>query len=216
MGFFAKKYAPPFMDGMDVDTLYARGRSAEDPRDAHAFLARAEEIAPDDLRIQKELLLRGDLHQRDSRNITFHVIKCYLLHAFEHPEKHSEDERKRMTRELFDHERVQKCLAIAPDKEAFLKEYLFDLSREYVRLFIAGDTSHTRALLGITIASKQPAFLAIPAFDVLNNMFLSPFLSKEEKLLAGGAFYQAYHAHMEGRTQPLDEKLGNMLGKLIK
>ena len=72
-----------------------------------------------------------------------------------------------------------------------------------------------RAMLGIIISSKQPLFLSIPAFDVLNNIFQCPFLSENEQLLLGRAFYRAYHAHMEGRTQPLDEKLGNMLGKLI-
>ena len=63
---------------------------------------------------------------------------------------------------------------------------------------------------------KQPLFLSIPAFDVLNNIFLCPHLTEEEQLLLGRAFYHAYHAHMEGRTQPLDERLGNMLGKLSK
>lgn len=204
------------MDGMDADTLYARGRSAEDPRDAHAFLLRAEELAPNDLRVQKELLLRGELHKRDSRNISFFVIKCYVLHAFEHPEQHSEEEQQRMAREIFDHERVHKCLAIASDTEAFMKEYLGDLCREYVRLFIAGDTTHTRAVLGIALSAKQPQYLAVPAFDVLSNIFCCPFLAENEQLLLGGAFYRAYHTYMDGRTQPLDERLGNMLGKLIQ
>lgn len=216
MGLFGKKYTPPSMDGMDVDTLYARGRSAQDPRDAHAFLSRALELAPNDLRIHKELLLLGRLHERDSRNITFHVIKCYLLHAFEHPEKHDKAEQERMARELFDHEQLQSCLQIAPDREAFLKEYLHDLCAEYVRLFIANDTSHTRAVLGITIQSKQPAFLAEPAYDVISNIFSSPYLQEEEKDLLGCAFYSAYRAHMDGRTEPLDEKLGNLLGRLIR
>ena len=216
MGLFVKKYAPPRMDGMDVDTLYARGRSAQDPRDAHAFLARAAEIAPDDLRIQKELLLRGNLHNRDPHNITFHVIKCYLLHAFEHPEKHDEAEKKRMAREIFDHEQLNRCLAIAPDQEAFMKDYLQALCAEYVRLFIAGDTSHTRAILGITIGSKQPVFLSIPAYDVICNVLNCPHFSEDEKTLLAGAFYRAYHAHMDGRTEPLDEKLGNLLGRLIR
>ncbi len=216
MGLFAKKYTPPCMDGMDVDTLYARGRSAQDPRDAHAFLARAAEIAPDDLRVQKELLLLGRLHERNSQHITFHVIKCYLLHAFEHPEKHDKNEQQRMARELFDHEQVSRCLAIAPDKEAFLKEYLEDLCAEYVRLFIAGDTTHTRAILGITIGAKQPVYLAIPAFDVIDNILKSQFLSEDEKTLLAGAFYRTYRAHMDGRTEPLDEKLGHQLGRLIR
>lgn len=216
MGLFAKKYTPPHMEGMDADTLYARGRSAQDPRDAHAFLSRAAEIAPDDLRIHKELLLRGNLHKRDPHNITFHVIKCYLLHAFEHPEKHDENEQKRMAREIFDHEQLRRCLEIATDPEAFLKEYLHDLCSEYVRLFIAGDSTHTRALLGITISSKQPVYLAVPAYDAIDNILQSAFLSEDEKNLLAGAFYRAYHAFMEGRTEPLDERLGNLLGRLIK
>lgn len=216
MGLFAKKYMPPRMDGMDVDTLYARGRSAQDPRDAHAFLSKAAEIAPDDLRVQKELLLLGRLHERDSQHITFHVIKCYLLHAFEHPEDHDQAEQKRMARELFDHEQLKHCLSIAPDPEVFLKEYLQDLCAEYVRLFIAGDTTHTRAILGITIGAKQPVYLAAPAYDVIDNILRSSSLSEDEKTLLAGAFYRAYHAHMEGRTEPLDEKLGNDLGRLIR
>lgn len=216
MGLFAKKYIPPRTEGMDVDTLYARGRSAEDPRDAHTFLSRAAEIAPDDLRIQKELLLRGDLHKRDAQNISFHVIKCYLLHTFEHPEDHDENEQKRMARELFDHEQLLRCLEIAPDRETFLKEYLQDLCAEYVRLFIAGDTTHTRAILGITMAARQPVYLAVPAYDVIHNILAYPAYTEEEKTLLAGAFYRAYHAFMDGRTAPLDEKLGNDLGRLIR
>ena len=216
MGLFAKKYTPPCMDGMDVDTLYARGRSAQEPRDAHAFLMRAAEMDPSDLRVQKELLLRGRLHERDPHNITFHVIKCYLLHAFEHPEKHNQEEIQRMARELFDHPQLQRCLAIAPDQDAFMKEYLNDLCAEYVRLFIAGDTSHTRAILGITIGSKQPVFLAIPAYDIISNILSSSYLNEDEKTLLAGVFYRAYRAHMDGRTEPLDERLGNQLGRLIK
>lgn len=216
MGLFAKKYAPPRMEGMDMDTLYARGRSAQDPRDAHAFLSRAAEIAPSDLRIQKELLLRGDLHKRDPQRISFHVIKCYLLHTFEHPEQHEENEQKRMAREIFDHEQLERCLHLAPDREQFMKEYLEELCAEYVRLFIAGDTTHTRAVLGVTLTSKQPAYLAEPAFDVIDNILSFPHYSQEEKTLLAGAFYRAYRTFMEGRTEPLDEKLGNALGRLIR
>ena len=216
MGLFAKKYTPPRMDGMDVDTLYARGRSAQDPRDAHAFLSRALEAAPHDLRIRKELLLRGNLHLRDPKNPSFHVIKCYLLHAFEHPADHPDAEQKRMIRELFDHQDVAACLEIAPDKAAFLQEYLEALCAEYIRLFIAGDTTHTRMVLGVTLSSKLPQFLAVPAYDVLDNILSSQYLTDEEKQLLSRAFYQMYRAHMDGRTEPLDEKLGNRLGQLIR
>lgn len=214
MGLFSKKYAPPALDGLDADTLLARAKSAADPRDAHAYLSRAEQLSPDDLRIQRELLLRGELHTRSAKTLDFSVIKCYLLHALEHPEAHAENDKTRMIRALFDHPRLNRCLALAPDRDAFLREYLEALCAEYVRLFIAGDTGHTRALLGFTVNAKLPKFLAEPAHDVLQNTFSSPYLSEEEQLLLARAFYKAYGAYMEGKTAPLDEKLGNLLGRL--
>lgn len=216
MGLFAKKYASPHMDGLDADTLLARAKGAEDPRDAHAYLLRAEQLSPDDLRVQRELLLRGELHTRDPKAMNFFVIKCYLLHALEHPEQHDEAEQKRMLRELFEHPRLIRCQSLAPDPAAFTREYLQDLCAEYVRLFIAGDTRHTRSVAGITLGGKLPKYLAEPAYDVLYNAFSSPFLSQEEQLLLGGAFYRAYSAYMGGKTEPLDARLGNLLGRLIQ
>ena len=50
---------------------------------------------------------------------------------------------------------------------------------------------------------------------MISNIFSTPYLTEEEKLLVGSAFYKAFRTHMDGRTEPLDEKLGNLLGKLI-
>lgn len=216
MNLFAKKYSPPITDRLSVDTLFAHARGAEDPRDAYAYLQRAQELAPDDLRVQRELLMRGNLHLRDPKNISFFVIKCYILHAFEHPEKHAEEEQKRMIREIFDHPRLQRCLELSPDQDAFLRDYLFDLCAEYMRLFIAGDSSHAHSLLGISLSSRLPSLLAAPAADVVRNIFSSPFLLQEEQQLLGGAFYRAFSAHVNGRTQPLDARLGDLVGKLIR
>lgn len=46
MGFFSRQYQPPKTDGMDAATLLMRARAAGDPRDAHAYLTRAEALAP--------------------------------------------------------------------------------------------------------------------------------------------------------------------------
>lgn len=51
MGFFSRQYQPPKTDGMDAAALLMRARAAGDPRDAHAYLTRAEALAPDDLRV---------------------------------------------------------------------------------------------------------------------------------------------------------------------
>ena len=64
----------------------ARSQGVRDPVYAHARLKRAEILAPDSLEVQKALLLLGCLHERQRRPADYSLIKCYLLHAFEHPE----------------------------------------------------------------------------------------------------------------------------------
>ena len=216
MGFFTKEYRSPVMDGMDVATLLLRARSASDPRDAHAYLAHAEELDPNDLRVQRELLMRGNLHLRDPKNVSFHVIKSYLLHAFEHPEQHDEAEQHRMAREIFDHPRLQRCLRLTEQPDQFMATYLQELCADYVRIFILPDASHSRSFLGFTLPGTQAASMAVPAYDLLQNIFLSPDLSQSEQKQLAGAFYRAYSAQMSGHTQPLDERLGDSFSRLLE
>ena len=56
----------------------------------------------------------------------------------------------------------------------------------------------------------------MPAYDVLHNIFLSPDLTQTEQRQLAGAFYRAYRTQMNGRTQPLDERLGDTLGRLLE
>lgn len=215
MGLFKKPYAPPETKGLDKDVLLVRARAASDPRDAHAYFAAAETLDPLDLTIQRELLLRGELHKRDAKNVSFFVIKSYILHAFEHPEKHTGEERKRMIREIFDHERLQNCLTLCEDKSAFLRDYLYDLSLDYVRIFIAPDTTHRPAVLGITLNGRLPAALAKPAGDMIINALACTLLSDAEQTLLAASFYRAYRDYMHGETQPLDALLGDDLVRLL-
>ena len=153
--------------------------------------------------------MRGNLHLRDPRHVSFHVIKSYLLHAFEHPEQHDEAEQRRMAREIFDEPRLHRCLQLSDQPDAFLQSYLQELCADYVRIFILPDASHCRSFLGFTMPGTQAASMAVPAYDVLHNIFLSPDLTQTEQRQLAGAFYRAYRTQMNGHTQPLDERLGN-------
>lgn len=212
---FSKRYSPPRVDDLDVAALLSRARNAKDPRDAHAYLTHAEALAPQNLSVQRELLMRGNLHLRDSRRPSFHVIKCYLLHALEHPEAHDEAEQHRMIREIFDHPRLARCLSLSSTPDIFLRDYLQELCADYVRIFILPDASHRRDILGFSLPAALAATMAAPAYDVLHNIFLSPDLSQQEQQQLASAFYRAYAAQMNGRTQPLDERLGDTLSQLI-
>lgn len=208
MPWFQKKNKLQVDDTMTLEQLLHEASISRDPGYAYRCLERAEVMAPDSLKVQRALLMHGRLHERDRRAADYSVIKCYLLHAFEHPERHPEAEQQRMARELFDHRRLQACLALAEDPQAFLNDYLEELSQEYMRLFIAGDSSHAPRVFGISPRQQLHRYLARPAADVIRNLLLSPFLSEEEQLMAARAFYRAFYKQMQGQTKDLDRLLG--------
>jgi len=208
MAFFSKPKVAPVLDGLSVDTLLARAKDQSDPVVKYAYLSRAAQLAPEDIRAQRALLMHGRLHQRDPRRIDYSVIKCYLFHAFEHPADHVPEKQREMARELFDDPLLLKCLALAPDRDAFMKDYLQEISAAYIQLFIAGDSRHSPGIMGIVINSKLPKYLAAPAGDVIANILSCQYLDSEERLLLARAFYRAFSSFTGGAVGHLDERLG--------
>lgn len=198
------------------ETYLALARQEKDPLKKQVLLAQAERIAPEDLAIQKELLLLGDLYKRDGKNPDPRLIKCYLFHIFEHPECHAEEEQEKMAREIFHHPRLQRCLSLAPVPQEFLKDYLLSLSDAYIDIFIRNERSHVPALFGFVPPKRLIRFLSLPAADVIRNIFLCPFLTQEEQALLAGSFYRAFYQYVNGQTEKLDETLGEEIRALIQ
>jgi hypothetical protein len=205
---FSKKKVNEIKDSMTLSDLLHEAKVTDDPVFAYACLKRAEIMAPDSLDVQRALLMHGRLHERGRVAGDYRVIKCYLLHCFEHPEKHSEQEQEQMAREIFDSPHLKNCLALSPQPEAFMKDYLTELCAEYMHIFIAGDTSHAPAIFGLATKGMLHRYLAKPSNDLLRNVLSSPWLSEEEQLLLARSFYQAFHRQMEGQTKELDKLLG--------
>lgn len=199
-----------------VDALLGLAQKSPDPKIKREYLLRAEALSLQSLAVQKELLLLGDLWRRDGRNPRPDLIKCYLLHAFEHPQAHDEETQRRMARELFDHPQVQKCLALTKDAAAFLREYLEQLSTQYVEIFIQGQREHVPGFLGYALPRRLPRYWAAPMGDVIRNIFLCPFLSVAEQQMLAGAFYRACYRCLEGRTEALDRALGAEIRALLQ
>ena len=59
--------------------LEAAGKE-NDPVKKHRMLTEARQAFPTCLPIEEELLFLGRLYERDGKNPTFDVIKCFLLH----------------------------------------------------------------------------------------------------------------------------------------
>lgn len=216
MTWFSKKTEPEVRDNMGLQELLREAEKTEDPKYAHRLLTRAEVLAPDSLDVQRALLMHGRLHERDSRTMDYSVIKSYLFHAFEHPEKHSEEEQRRMARELFDDRRLKLCLELSPDQEAFLKDYLEDLAKDYMRIFVAADSSHSPRVLGMGRASQLYKYLAKPASDIILNLLSSPYLSAQEQVLAASAFYRAFYRAMDGQVKELNSALGDTVCQTLR
>lgn len=213
---FSRKSKAPQLEGKSLEELLFLAETQADPVVRHAALTRAEMLAPDNLDIQRALLLLGRLHERSPRAMDFSVIKSYLLHAFEHPEEHPPQEVRQMARELFDDRRLLRCLELAPDREAFLRSYLEELSREYMRVFVAADNRHIPRVFGISFKGSLAKYLAAPAKDILSNILSSPYLDEEEARVLARAFYRAFFEHAGGETGELDSKLGAQLRALLR
>ena len=208
MSFFTKKSKMPPLDSMNMEQLLFEADTQQDPKVIHEALRLAENLEPDNLDIQRRLLLQGRLHERSPRKMDFSIIKCYLLHAFEHPEAHQMQAQQDMARELFDDERLKRCLTLADDAEAFLRGYLEDLSRDYMRIFVASDNSHIPRVFGISFKGTLQRYLAQPARDIIMNIFSSPYLSQEEARVLARAFYRAFYDYAHGEVRELDSQLG--------
>lgn len=208
MRLFSKKQPFAVPEGLSAEELLALAQLEEDPVRRHQYLVKAESLAPDHLGIRRALLMHGRLHERGGKALDFSVIKSYLFHVFEHPEQHDEQEIQRFTHELLSSPQLTACLRLTDDPDAFMQNYLEELARDYIRLFILPDTSHAPVLLGFMPQRRLPGYMARPAKDILLNILSSSYLTTDEQLLVARQFYKAFHREMDGQTAELDRLLG--------
>ena len=186
--------------------LTERAKEEKDPRRQHELLSQAEKLSPDSLAVQSALLYLGRLHERTAKRVDFSVIKCYLLHAFDRPEEHTPAQREAMLTELFHHPRLKKCLALAPDPEAFMKEYLENLCGQYIALFLKGNNLYMRPFFGFS-TGKPEKLLAAPAARIIRAIREDERLEPIQRALLSQAFYAAFSKEMAGHTEYLDGQM---------
>lgn len=184
----------------------------EQAKSRYEALLKAEAENPQDLSVKRELLLLGNGWRMDGDPAS---IKSYLFHGFEHPEMHDEEDLQRMAREFFDDPRLKRCLQLAGQPSDFIREYLRELSGRYIDMFIWHQKEHVPSLFGFVLPKRLPGYLAVPMGDVIQNIFLCPFLSVEEQQMLAGAFYRACYEFLNGQTAHLDDYLGADIRALI-
>ncbi len=188
-------------------TLLEQAEKLSDPRKKHEVLSEAMRAYPDCLEVAKALLFLGRLHERDPRKLDFSVIKCHLLHGYLTPEEFTPEERDAMRRELFSHPDLDRCLALAPDADVFMQQYLTQLCGEFIRIFLKGSSRYAPSILGFRIERNTAKQLAFPTANMLAAIHHDTALDPEQSAMLYNALYTAFSREMGGETQWLDEQL---------
>lgn len=191
----------------EVQKLLAQADKLTDPVKKHRLLMEAEQKYPESLEIAEALLFLGRLHERDSKKLDYSVIKCYLWHMFLTPKDFSEEQKNSIRHELFHHPQLEKCMALAPEADAYLRRYLQRLAAEFVHLFLKGSTHYTRSFFGFRLDGRMGRVLAQPAADILCRIREDEQLEPQQRAVAYDAFYRAFLSETGGESKWLNELL---------
>lgn len=190
----------------EIQAVLDRVKASEDPKIQHDLLAEAEKQYPDSLEIARELLYLGRLHERNRKKIDFSIIKCHLLHMYLTPKAFGANRKQEMREELFGHPQLLRCQQLAPDADAFTREYLIHLSAQFAGLFLRGSTSYTRTFFGLRVGGRLEKVLAEPACDMLVNIRRDMELDSDQREMLYECFYRGYLSAIGGKEE-LDKLL---------
>ncbi len=178
--FWKKRREAPLPE--DPEALVALSDTLiQDPWKRRECLEKAAAIAPDSLKVRYALLMLGDLGTGKRRQADFSRIKSWLLTPFEKPDLFDSARERQMVREIFDHPLLGECLAMAEDRERFMRSYLKDLADEYAELFILSSAEHSGAVLGFSTASSRLRGMSAAFSRMLEGIRRCPYLAAEER-----------------------------------
>lgn len=187
--------------------MLSEAEAQRDPRKKHEIYLEAQKKFPDCLEVAEAILYLGRLYERDPRKIDYSVIKCYLWHMYLTPEDFSDETKEAMRSELFDHPDLKRCLTLAPDADAFLRGYLEQLAKEFVRIFLSSSSRYMPSFFGIRFDGRTAKVLAPPVATMLSNIRKDFSLSPDQRAMLSAALYQGFLKQTGGDSHWLDEKL---------
>ncbi len=114
------------LSAVDEETDAARRRER---------LLAAREAWPEDYEIERRILYIGRLYESGGKP-DFYRIPFWPLQALEHPREFSAKERGRMMEAFFEGPEIARVCALAPSEAVFWRDYLGEMAKEYVALFI--------------------------------------------------------------------------------
>ncbi len=184
-----------------VSELEARLSAERNPKKKYKMIQEALAAEPDSFEINRALLYHGRLHEpMKGRDVDFSIVKCHLFSIFEKPDAYSPKELDAKYEELLDGPQLKKTIALAPDGDAFLVEYLRYLAQDYVDLFIRGDSRNSRMVFGFARSADATAKLCGEAVSMmLKNLQASERVDDNQRLILRQAILDGYSAIFPGQ-----------------
>jgi len=142
---FCSSCGAPMADAAPVppSPLAERLAAATKPDQKYRIIREALAENPEDFEANEALLFLGRLHEkRRGRHIDFSVIKCHLMSIYDEPGRFPQAEYAAKHHELFEGEQLVRTMALANNPSAFWSAYLLRMAREYIDLFIRGDSRY--------------------------------------------------------------------------
>jgi len=168
------------------------------------ILQKGLEACPDSRDIAWEMLFVGEPGPKKGRTLDFSIIKCWILEIYRKPGEFSAEKRDSMRAQLFDAPELKECLQRFEDPEQKQKDYLLRLCREYIAIFLEGDSQVMGRLFGFSLERNKEKRLAEPVARMIRMMQADEKLSPEQREQLCKAMRVAYITRASGNEQYLD------------
>lgn len=191
----------------ELRVLLERIDRQNDPAKKHRMLLEAQQVYPDCLPVEEELLFLGRLYERSPKKLDFSIIKCHLWHMYLTPDAFSETQKQQMRQELIAHPQLLRCMSLSDQPQNYLRRYLQRLGGEFVNIFLKGSSHYSRAFMGLRLDNRMDRVLADPVADMLRNIHRDTALSDEHRDMMYDALYRAFLTETGGNARWVDAEL---------
>ena len=168
------------------------------------ILQKGLEACPDSPEIAWEMLFVGEEGPKKGRIIDFSIIKCWILEIYRNPGDLSEEKRDSMRAQLFDAPELQECLGKFRNPDEKQQEYLLRLCREFIQIFLEGDSQVMGRLFGFSLDRNKEKRLAEPVSKMISRMEADEKLLPEQREQLAKAMRIAYLSRAAGNEQYLN------------
>lgn len=193
----------------EAEKWIAKALSVASYPERKKILSKGKAACPDSPEIDWELLFIGEEAPRKMRSMDFSVIRSWNLEMYRKPGEFSKENRERMRAALFDYPALKSILQRAEDPEKKLRDYILRLCREYIEIFLEGNSQVMGVWFGFQIDRNREKKLAAPVAFMIERIREDEKLPPETREQLWKALYQAYAARVNGKTEYLDEAMKN-------